>query len=267
MKTLKYFKMLFVLTIITFAINSDEFAPWYQEAIIYIPPKNTFIPQNSRFLIRFFPSRRKQSTPVHEYRLLDNRGREIKFTKVPWESCLQIIPSQLLTPGKYTLQVRQPASEESLGPWQDLVNVTVIAQIDNTAPVFQGVVTADVQTVVGYVRITPCHFKKAWVIKTKLTFAAALDPPYPHEELVYVLERYSPSLRKWERVYVFQPVREKDNMIIEWESNPYDEWNKIWIYRIRVRDIAGNETIGVKTITVQNPQKPDKPVSEYPLRP
>ena len=163
----------------------------------------------------------------------------------------------VLCMARYTLQVRQPVSEDSLGPWQELVSVTVISQIDNTAPVFEGIIAVEVQTVKGFVPITPCHYKEDWVVETKLILHKALDPPYPAEELVYVLERRSPDKNQWELVKVFYPGKDKENMMIEWQSHSRNAWDKLWIYRTSVRDLAGNMTIGAQTITVQNPAEPE----------
>jgi hypothetical protein len=252
---MRRFKYLLLCLLLLQSIHTDQLAPCFPEAHVDVPNNNISVPSNIRFRIGFYPAACTLSGPEFQFKLMDKRGTESAIDKLPWEHSIELKPIAPLAAGRWILRVRQPVSDSKLGPWQDLVAVNVTAETDISAPEFAGISSADAQAVRGLVPLSPCEMQEAWVIKTTITFAAAVDSKCPHDQLLYILERRRPHTGEWGNSLVFRPARQNTKMIFEWETAD-NEWGQIREYRLRVRDWAGNESIGLKTVTVQNPKRP-----------
>ena len=237
------------------SVYTDQMAPCFPEARVDVPKNNDSVPGNIRFRIGFFPAACTLSGPEFRFMLVNSKGEEAAFEKEQWRQFLEIKPLLPLAAGAWTLKVRQPVSQSSLGPWQELVSVDVTTGNDISAPDFLGISSANVQAVRGLAPRSPCEMQEAWVIKTTILFGEAVDAQCPHDLLLYVLERRKPDSAQWGDSRIFRPAKQGNSMIFEWQTSR-NEWKQTWIYRLRVRDWAGNETVGLKTIVVKNPGKP-----------
>ena len=53
-----------------------------------------------------------------------------------------------------------------------------------------------------------------------------------------------------------RPTPDGDGMSFTWRTEI--GWSERWVYRMSVRDGAGNETIGGAVVTVKNPDRPER---------
>jgi hypothetical protein len=249
------FKYILLWLLLLQSVHTDQLAPCFPAAHVDVPRNNISVPANIRFRIGFFPVSCRLNGPEFQFKFVNAQGREAAFAKVPWQHYIELKAIAPLDPGGWTLKVRQPVSANKLGSWQNIAVVNVISATDISTPGFAGISSAYAQAVRGLVPLSPCELREAWVIKTKITFTAAVDSQCPHDQLLYLLERRRPDSAKWRDSRVFRPAEQDGDMIFEVETSG-NEWEQRWVYRLRVRDWAGNETIGRGIAAVQNPQKP-----------
>jgi hypothetical protein len=163
---------------------------------------------------------------------------------------LEVTPAEAMKPGSWRLQARRPVSKTTLGPWETLVRVKVKKGLDVTFPRFEGIERAEARAVEGKVFRSRCEAETGWVVRTTFQLSAAEDDDSSPSELIYALDRRAKGESKWKRFRTFRPKK----LRFSFESER--DWGEVWEYRVRVRDMAGNQTVGEKTAEVPTPEKP-----------
>jgi hypothetical protein len=193
--------------------------------------------------------------PRPELRLRSGDGAEIPFTQVAWsDHYVELFPKEPKADVTIELQVRRPASKDALGPWERLARVTIAGTADAVAPELEGLTDGEAAAVEGTVALSPCHSVPGWELETRLTFPAARDAGSQHDELLYVLERAPAGESRWEARQTLRPTPQGDGMTFTWRDDR--GWDEEWVYRLSVRDMAGNQTAGLRTISIKNPTRP-----------
>lgn len=195
--------------------------------------------------------------PKHQYRLQTGSGAEIPFRTVAWaEHYLELAPDPAIAEGEMQLEVRRPIDKTTLGPFEKLTRVRVAGTPDTTPPAFDGLSDGKAEAIEGSVRLSPCQAIPGWQLETHLRFAQATDAGSHHDELLYLLERARPGAETWERVTTLRPTPQGQWMTFSWKDER--GWGESWVYRMHVRDMAGHETIGAKTVALRNPELPSR---------
>ena len=88
------------------------------------------------------------------------------------------------------------------------------------------------------------------VVRTTIQLYTAEDDSTSRSELLYMLERKIKGERGWMQFRTFRP--ENHSFLLETDGG----WEQVWEYRVKVRDVFGNETVGKKTAVVHSPAKP-----------
>jgi hypothetical protein len=260
MDFLKSAGCIFVLILLAAPAGSDECESYGPVASIDAPKSGSQVPRNVHFRLGLYPTcGALEGGPQHRFRIVNQAGQEaesqrIRLTKFIFE----IEPSQPLETGDWKLQVKRPEAQWSLGAWETLSRVKVARSSDRQAPKFAGISLAQADAVAGLVALSPCQVETDWVVSTRLYFLEAKDAGRQHDELLYFLDRKKPKDSRWTHHSTFRPHKEKTGM--SFSFNTERAWEQTWQYRIRVRDLAGNETIGDKTFEVVHPARPDRPV-------
>ena len=250
---------LFFLFLTESQVYSDQCRSHGIEAWLDVPKSDSTVPPNTHFRVFLYPRCNGIEGPEHQFRVVDPEGHEASHTAIPFlEKGIEIVPEEPLPGGSWTLEVRKPISETELGPWESLTAVQVEGTSDTSSPKFDGIAGGGSKPTVGLVWKSPCEKEKAWKIGFEVMFEAALDEPRDPWELLYILERRATESDVWEVVGTFRPDSIGQDARHDWESR--HGWDETWTYRLRVRDLAGNETIGARTITIKNPPLPDEPV-------
>jgi len=231
---------------------ADECASHGPVAEIDVPKNDMSVMQNTRFRVGLFPTcGGVESGSKHRFRVVDKNGIKITHKRYFWtDHFIEVTPAEALKPGSWSLQVRRPLSKKRLGKWETLVRVKVKKGLDVTAPRFEGIDQAKAAAAAGTVFRSPCQAETGWVVRTTIQLATAEDDDTSRSELLYMLERKAKGDRKWMQFRTFRP--RKHSFSIETEQG----WEQIWEYRVKVRDMAGNETIGKKTAEVHSPARP-----------
>ncbi|MBI5533384.1 MAG: hypothetical protein HY898_11760 [Deltaproteobacteria bacterium] len=195
--------------------------------------------------------------PKHQYRLQNGSGAEIPFRTDAWaDHYLELVPEPTVAQGDLQLEVRRPVDKTTLGPFEKLARVQVAGTPDTMPPIFQGLSDGKSEAIEGSVMLSPCQAIPGWQLQTRLRFAQATDAGSHHDELIYLLERARPGADTWERVTTLRPTPQGEWMTFSWKDER--GWGESWVYRMHVRDMAGHETIGAKTVAIRNPELPTR---------
>jgi hypothetical protein len=245
-----------VSAIVTPAARADECASVGPQAFLLAPSEGDRVPPSFRFRLWIGPGCGGiPGAPAHRVRVVGEDGVVVEHRETAADlGGVEIVPVRPLAPGEWELQMRRPVSGEALGDWEHVASVVVAGEADGTAPRFDGIAAAEARAVGGLVPLSPCEMRRAWVLRTTVRFAAAEDPPWPHDHLLYLLDRRTPDAAAWQPFRTFRPHAGDDGRVFSWESA--EGWNGTWVYRLRVRDFSGNETIGERIAEVTAPERP-----------
>jgi hypothetical protein len=240
------------LVLLSVPSTGDECASYGTVAEIDVPKDGIAVVQNIRFRVGLFRTcGGVEGGPEHRFRVVDKNDIETTHRRYFWtDHFLEVTPAEPLKPGSWRLQVRRPVTSERLGKWETLVQVKVKKGLDVTAPRFEGTKQAKAEAVAGTVFLSPCEAETGWVVRTTIQLYPAEDDHSGRSELFYMLERRAKGDREWKQFRTFRP--ENQSFSIERDH----DWEQVWEYRVRVRDMAGNETVGKKVTEVHNPAKP-----------
>lgn len=232
--------------------EGDECATRGMVAGIDVPKDGMTVPQNTRFRVGLFDAcGGLEGGPEHRFRVVDQHDVKTTHKRYFWtEHFLEVTPAGALKPGIWRLQVRRPVSKNKLGKWETLAQVNVKEGLDVAAPRFAGIKLAKAEAAAGTVFRSPCEAGTGWIVRTTIRLFAADDDNTSRDGLLYLLERKAKGDRRWVKYRTFRP--ENQSFSFETESG----WGQVWEYRVKVRDMAGNETVGKKPVEVLNPPRP-----------
>ncbi|MBI5501760.1 MAG: hypothetical protein HY907_16070 [Deltaproteobacteria bacterium] len=259
----------FFLLLAASGARADECASNGPIAYSDVPRDGAAAPPNTRFRVLVAPGcGGVENGPEHQFRVIDPTGTEIPSHREPWaRSLLELVPDADLPPGQVELQVRRPLSTDALGEWERLVRVRIAGERDEHAPAFAGIESGTATAERESVPLSPCEATEGDVVLTRLEFAAAADAPRDHDELLYRLDRRHPGDATWDEWRTFRPTPDRETWFFSWSTWEREAWAATWEYRIAARDIAGNETVGEKTVTVTAPPRPGAEAPAAPETP
>lgn len=252
-----------LLVLLTLAVpataDADECASYGPMAYLDAPFDGSDVPANVRFRVLVVPScGGLEGAPPHDFRVLDPAGLAVPADVVPWgPHHVELVPRAALARGEHELQVRRPSSTTTLGDWERLARVRATGERDDRPPTLHGLRAGAARAVWGSVPLSPCQLVPGWELEVRFDFDAADDAPRPHDELLYRLERRRPGGTAWEPDHTFRAARTGGRGSFSWKSTA--GWGEVWEYRLTVRDLAGHQTVGTTTVTVDAPERPAEP--------
>lgn len=246
---------------------SDECASYGPEAWMSNPHNGSKIAMNARFRIEVAPSCGGiEGGPPHQFRLVNAKGAELESSQkviaenknckpVPCQT-IALIPGRPLEGGTVVVEVKKPMEGGKLGPWETLARYEAAGWVDKSAPQFDGIADTQVSVIVGSAPISPCQAEPAWEISARFLFELAHDGDSNPDDLLYALDGKAAGQSEWIELLSFRPnIDEKTGRgFYEWHNQK--EWGQSFDFRLRVKDAAGYETVGLKTVSLVFPAKP-----------
>jgi hypothetical protein len=222
-----------------------------------LPQEGSRVPPNVRPRVRVYQTCASfTGGPRPEARLVTAAGVPVAARPVElprWY--VELVPAAPLAPGSYRVEARRTQAPDRLGPWERVAAFEVAGRVEGRAPAFAGVERGESDLVEGTVFLSPCHAERGHLVRTRLDFVRA-RVARAHAEVLYFLEGRRDAESAWRAVDDFRPRAGGDPARFGWtQQHGYGER---WQYRLRARDIAGNETIGERTLVVRHPPSPPR---------
>jgi hypothetical protein len=221
------------------------------------PLEGSRVPPNARPRVRVYESCASFSGgPRPEARLVTDTRSAVatRAVELPrWY--VELVPAAPLAAGRYRLEVRRTQAPDRLGPWERAAGFEVTGRAEARAPAFAGIERGESDLVEGTIFLSPCHAQRGHLVRTRLDFGRARQAR-PHAEVLYFLEGRLEGAGAYQVIDDFRPPAGADPARFEWKQQR--GYGERWQYRLRARDIAGNETVGERTLVVRHPPSPPR---------
>jgi hypothetical protein len=215
------------------------------------------VPPNARPRVRVYQSCASFSGgPRPELRLVTEAGAVVPARPLELPRWLvERVPAAPLPAGRYRLEARRTQAPDRLGPWERVAGFEVAGPAAARAPAFAGIARGETDLVEGTVFLSPCQGERGHLVRTRLELARARTAR-PHAEVLYLLEGRPEGAGAYEVINDFRPAPGPEPARYEWQQQR--GYGERWQYRLRARDLAGNETIGERTLVVRHPPAPPR---------